>query len=188
MYNYVNYLWLGWWWNCQWRLNEPALWPISIDMWAHWSNTDGITRCGMSMATPEATERHHWVTTLPVSPWWQPEQQQIKQRWKLYPICWPFCWPWQCAGTIPHTSPNKGGSGIWWMPLVAATGQVLRPMVAIGCANTGFSKFFHHRLTTKGIKLMSRLLITIGVCHINLMGMSEVRWCDTWLGGVNITE
>jgi hypothetical protein len=44
------------------------------------SNTDGITRCGMSRATPEATGRCHWATTCYVSPQRLPGQQANKQQ------------------------------------------------------------------------------------------------------------
>ncbi len=91
---------------------------------------------------------------------------------KMYHIPWPFWWPWQCAGMIPHASPDKGGSGLWRLLLVAATGQVSRPIVAISHAYIGFVRVFHCQLATKGLKLTSRPLITIGVWYINLMGMS----------------
>jgi hypothetical protein len=44
------------------------------------SNTDGIAQCGMSRAPPEATGRHHWVTTCYVSPQRLPGQQANKQQ------------------------------------------------------------------------------------------------------------
>jgi len=28
----------------------------------------------------------------------------------MYPLFWPFLWPSQCGGTIPHASPDGGGS------------------------------------------------------------------------------
>ncbi len=46
----------------------------------HRSNTDGITQCGMSRATPEATTCHHWATTCYVSPQRPPGQQANKQQ------------------------------------------------------------------------------------------------------------
>jgi hypothetical protein len=39
--------------------NVPPLWPILISLWTRWRDTDGIARCGVSRATPEATGRHH---------------------------------------------------------------------------------------------------------------------------------
>ena len=44
------------------------------------SNTDGIARCGMSRATPEATGRWHWATTCSVLPQQPPGQQAYKQQ------------------------------------------------------------------------------------------------------------
>ncbi len=44
------------------------------------SNTDGITRCGMSRATPEATGRCHRVTTCYVLPQRPPGQHANKQQ------------------------------------------------------------------------------------------------------------
>jgi hypothetical protein len=44
------------------------------------SNTDGIAQCGMFRATPEATGRHHWVTTCYVSPQRPPGQQANEQQ------------------------------------------------------------------------------------------------------------
>jgi hypothetical protein len=45
-----------------------------------WSNTDGIARCGMSMATLEATGRRHQATTCSVLPQQPPGQQANKQQ------------------------------------------------------------------------------------------------------------
>jgi hypothetical protein len=71
---------------------------------------------------------------------------------KKHHIPWPFQWPWQCAGTIPHALPDKGGSELQRMPLVATTGQVLRPIVAIGRAYIGFfPSFFIANLLQKGL-------------------------------------
>jgi hypothetical protein len=44
------------------------------------SNTDGITQCGMSRATPEATEQWHRANTCSVLPQWLPGQQANKQH------------------------------------------------------------------------------------------------------------
>ena len=82
---------------------------------------------------------------------------------KMSHIPGPFRWTWQCAGMIPRTLPDKGGSGLRWMPLVAATGQVLQPIVAIGHAYIGFFQVFYRQLATKVLELLSRPLITIGV-------------------------
>jgi hypothetical protein len=44
------------------------------------SNTDGIAQCGMSTATPEATEHRHWATTHFIVPQRPPGQQANKQQ------------------------------------------------------------------------------------------------------------
>ena len=61
---------------------------------------------------------------------------------KIPAVCWPFRWPWRCADTVPRASPNRGGPGLLWKQLVAATGRVLRPIVSIGHAKADFSDFF----------------------------------------------
>jgi hypothetical protein len=49
------------------------------------SNTDGIARCGMSKATPEATGRRHQVTTCSILPQRPPGQQATQTTIKKYP-------------------------------------------------------------------------------------------------------
>jgi hypothetical protein len=44
------------------------------------SNTDGIARCGMSTADPEATARWHQSTTCSILPQQPPGQQAYKQQ------------------------------------------------------------------------------------------------------------
>ncbi len=44
------------------------------------SKTDGIARCGMSRATPEATGRWHWATTCSILPQRPPGQHANKQQ------------------------------------------------------------------------------------------------------------
>jgi hypothetical protein len=42
-------------------------------------------------------------------------RQGNRQTNKDEPIhlhCWLFQWPWQCAGTLPHASPDGGGLGL----------------------------------------------------------------------------
>jgi hypothetical protein len=65
----------------QWRqTNAPHPLAISMATAVHPGNTDGFARCGMSMATPEATGRWHWATTHSVSPQRPPGQQAYKQQ------------------------------------------------------------------------------------------------------------
>jgi hypothetical protein len=65
----------------QWRrTNAPHPPAVSMVMAVRRSNTDGIARWGMSMATPEATGHRHWATTCSVSPQRPPGQQAYKQQ------------------------------------------------------------------------------------------------------------
>ncbi len=70
--------------------------------------------------------------------------QQMTLKW------WPNWWPWGCAGTLPRTSPNGGGLGLSKMPLNAAIGQVLWPIMTIGHACAGFFWCFHCQNRRKG--------------------------------------
>jgi hypothetical protein len=54
---------------------------------------------------------------------------------------WPNRWPWQCAGTLPCTSPNGGGLGLSKMPLNATIRQVLQLIMTIGHACAVFLCF-----------------------------------------------
>jgi hypothetical protein len=62
-----------------WRMNAPHP-PAAMATAERRSNTDGIARCGISRATPEATGRRHRVTTHSVSPQRPPGQQANKQQ------------------------------------------------------------------------------------------------------------
>ncbi len=75
----LGYSYCGWQ-NCQWGMNAPHLPAVLMATVVHWSNTDGITRCGMSRATPEATGHRHWATTHSVLPLQPPGQQANKQQ------------------------------------------------------------------------------------------------------------
>ncbi len=73
-YDYSNQK--RWWW----RTNAPHPPAVSMATAVHWSDADGITRCGMSRATPEATGCQHWATTCSVLPQRPPGQQANKQQ------------------------------------------------------------------------------------------------------------
>ncbi len=68
------------WQNWRWRTNAPHPPAVSMATAVRRSDTDGIARCGMSRATPEATGRHHRATTRYVSPQQPPGQQANKQQ------------------------------------------------------------------------------------------------------------
>ena len=63
-----------------WQTNAPHPPAVSMATVVRRSNTDGIARCGMSRATPEATGRRHRATTRSVSPQRPPGQQANKQQ------------------------------------------------------------------------------------------------------------
>ncbi len=65
-------------------------------------------------------------------------QQMTLKRW----LNW---LPWQCAGTLPRTSPNEGGLGLSKMLLNTTIGWVLRPIMIIGHAYAGFIWCFHRQ-------------------------------------------
>ncbi len=69
-----------WWQNWQWRTNAPCPPAVSMATAVRRSNTDGIARCRMSRATPEATGCRHWATTCSVLPQQPPGQQANKQQ------------------------------------------------------------------------------------------------------------
>ncbi len=61
-------------------MNPPRPPAILMATVVRRSNTDGIARCGMSRATPEATGRCHRATTHYVLPQQPPGQQANKQQ------------------------------------------------------------------------------------------------------------
>ncbi len=69
----------------QWVINAPHPPAVLMALAVRRSDTDGITQCGMSRATPEATRCCHWATTCSVSPRQPPGQQQTKRQQKHVP-------------------------------------------------------------------------------------------------------
>ncbi len=69
-----------WWQNWRWRMNVPPSQAILMATAVRQSNTNGIARCGISRATPEATGRCHRATTHYLSPQRPPGQQANKQQ------------------------------------------------------------------------------------------------------------
>jgi hypothetical protein len=62
------------------QTNAPYPPAVLMAMAVRRSNTDSITQCSMSTATPEATGRRHRATTCSVLPQRLPGQQAYKQR------------------------------------------------------------------------------------------------------------
>ncbi len=79
-YNMLFSYGYGQWQNQWWHQNAPSSRPISKALWMRRSNTESITQCSMSRATPEATGHRHRVTTHSVLPQRLPEQQANKQQ------------------------------------------------------------------------------------------------------------
>ncbi len=69
-----------WWQNWRWRTNAPRPPAVLMATTVRRSNTVGITQCGMSRATLEATWHCLWATTCYASPQWPPGQQANKQQ------------------------------------------------------------------------------------------------------------
>ncbi len=69
----------------QWQTNAPCPRAVSMALAVRRSNTDGITWCGMSRATPEATGCRHRATTHSVLPQRLTGHKQMKQRQKNVP-------------------------------------------------------------------------------------------------------
>ena len=167
MYYYVNYLGLGQWRDHWWQLNVPPSRPISMALRVHWSNTDGIAQCGMSMATLEATGCRHQADTLSVLRGGHRGDSKQNNDGKMYHHCRPFWWPpRRFAGTIPHTSSNRGGPGLQRKPLVDTTKQVLWPIVAIGHTYAAFFRVFSSSTCYK------RAQVDVKAPN-NYMGMTE---------------
>ena len=99
-----------------------------------WCNAPYINQWRGSRASLVANGRHHWASICTVLPWRPPGLQANNDDGKIPAVSWPFRWPWRCADTIPRASPNRGGPGLLWKQLVAATGQVLRRIVSINHA------------------------------------------------------
>jgi hypothetical protein len=66
-------------------MNAPCPPAVLMAMAVCQNDTDGIAQCGMSRATPEATGRHHRVTTCYVLPQRPPGQQANKQQSTITP-------------------------------------------------------------------------------------------------------
>ncbi len=84
-HNMVLQLCIMIWKRRQWWKNAPHPPAVLMASAVHRSNTDGITWCGMSRATLEATGCCHRATTCSVLPQQPPGQQQTKQQQKNVP-------------------------------------------------------------------------------------------------------
>ncbi len=117
-----------WWQNRQWYEHVPPPLAILMAMAVCWCNTKHITQCSISRATPEATGCQHWATTCSVLPLRRQGNRQTNNNQQIHLKSWLFWWPRQCAGTIPHASPNRGSPGLHSKPLDATIGWALAPI------------------------------------------------------------
>ncbi len=76
VFGYGYCRWQNWWW----RTNAPRPPAVLMATAVRRSDTDGIARCGMSRATPDATGRCHQANTCYVLPQRPPGQQANKHQ------------------------------------------------------------------------------------------------------------
>ncbi len=130
------------------------------------SNTDGITRCGMSRATPEATGRQHQATTCSVLPQQPPGQQANKQKSinDSRKVAALMAMATRRYVTV-HIAQWKR-----FRALLDATKCHHQASIAADHCNRScmcrFFEFFHRQLVQKGPRLMLRPLFSIEVLHI----------------------
>ncbi len=113
------------------------------------SNTDGIAQCGMSRATPEATGCRHRVTTCSILPQRLSGQQANKHQSTNTPKKLAVLMAMAMRRYVTTHIARWRRLGLCEMPLNAAIGQVLQPIVAIGHACTGFLRVFSLSTCTK---------------------------------------
>ncbi len=65
--------------------------------------------------------------------------RQTNNNQQIHLKSWPFRWPRRCAGTIPRTSPDRGGPGLHLKPLDATIRRALAP---ININRTYLRRFF----------------------------------------------
>ncbi len=176
-----------WWQNQQWQTNAPCLPAILMAMAVHRSDTDGIARCGMSRATPEATgHHHHRVTTHYVSPQRPPGQQANKQQSTNTP---------KKVAVLMAMAMRR-----YVTACIARWRRSRSSLEATGCCHWAsimsnninrtwlrcfFFDVFIAKTIGKGHGLTLRPLFLIEVWHINRNGRARLRWVYIVLGGSN---
>ncbi len=138
------------------KTNAPPLFDISMATAVHRSNTDGITQCGMSRATPEAPGRCHWAITCSILPRRLLGQQANKQQSTNTPSLLAILRPQRCAGTILCALPDGEGPGLLCKPLDATIGKVLQLIDAIGHAYAVFLQVFSSSTCKKWSQIESK--------------------------------
>ncbi len=156
------------WQNQQWRTNAPCPPAVLMAMAVCQCNTDGIARCGMSRATPEATGRRHGATTRYVLPQRPPGQQANKQQSTNTPkkvaVLMAMAMRWYVTACIA-----------WWRRSRASREAAGRRHQAIimskNINRTWLRRFFFDVFIAKTVGIdhgsTLRPLFLIGVWHIN---------------------
>ncbi len=157
-----------WWQNWQWRTNAPCPPAVLMAMAVCRSDTDGITWCGMSRATPEATAgRQHQATTCSVLPQQPPGQQANKQQSTNTPKKLVILIAMAMRRYITaHIAQWRR-----FRALLDATKCHHRVSIAANSCNRSrmcqfFMSFFIINLYKKDCRLTLRPLFSIGVLHI----------------------
>ncbi len=114
-------------WRWQ-RTNAPHPPAVLMATTVRRSNTDGIARCGMSTATPEATGCWHQETTRSVSPQRPPGQQAYKQQSTNTPAKLAILMAMTMRRYVTACISRWRRSRASLKPLDAAIGQVLCPI------------------------------------------------------------
>ncbi len=149
------------------------------------SNTEGIARCGMSRATPEATGRRHRATTRYVLPQQPPGQQANKQQSTNTPkkeaVLMAMAMCQYVTACIAQWRRSRAS--------LEATGCCHRASIMSDNINwTWLQRFFYVfivKTVGKGHGSMLRPLFLIGVWHINQNRRAWLRWVYIVLGGSN---
>ncbi len=175
----------GQWQNQWWHQNAPPLRPVLKALRMCWSNTDGITQCGMSGATLEATGRHHWATTCSVSPQRPPEQQANKQQSTNTPkkVAMLMAVAVRRYNTVCIARWRRSRA------LLEATGCRHWASTMSDNINWTWLRWFFYvfivKTVGKGHGSMLRPLFLIGVWHTKRKRRAWLRWLYNLLGGSN---
>ncbi len=172
-----------WWQNQWWRTNAPCPPAVLMATAVRRSNTEAITQCGMSRATPAATGHCHWVTTCYVLPQRPPGQQANKQQSTNTPkkvaVLMAMAMRRYVTACIAQWRRSRASR--------EATGRCHWASIMSDNINPTWLLFFFDvfivKAVGKGPGSMLRPLFLIGVWHINRNKRAWLRWVYNVLGG-----
>ncbi len=149
------------------------------------SNTDGIARCVMSRATPEATGCRHQATTCYVLPQQPPGQQANKQQSTNTPkkaaVLMAMAMRWYVTACIARWRRSRAS--------LEATERRHQASIMSDSINRTWLRCFFYvfivKTIGKGHGSTLRPLFLIGVWHINRNRRAWLRWVYIILGGSN---